>query len=172
MESIYYTELDSPIGCFQVGMTQRGICMFEFPIAERIELHKRVFSERFSIREEPPQVLLDELKKQVSAYFDGTLKDFSLPLDLIGTPFQVSVWEELVRVKYGTTLSYQELSQRLNAPRAIRAIARANGENRTALLVPCHRVIGKDGNLTGYSGELWRKEFLLEREIGQARLEF
>ena len=82
------------------------------------------------------------------------------------------MWEELGRVKYGTTISYQRLAQRLDAPLAIRAIARANGENRTALLVPCHRVIGKDGNLTGYSGELWRKEFLLERENGQSRIVF
>ncbi len=172
MESIYYTQLDSPIGSFHVGMTQRGICMFEFPVPARIELHKRVFSARFKISEERPHALCNQLEEQVSAYFAGHLTEFSLSLDLIGTPFQVRVWEELGRVKYGTTISYQGLAQRLDAPLAIRAIARANGENRTALLVPCHRVIGKDGNLTGYSGELWRKEFLLERENGQSRIVF
>lgn len=172
MESVYYTQLDSPLGCFEVGLTQRGICLFEFPIPTRIEQHKRLFSQRFSISKERPQALFDSLEEQISAYFDGHLKEFSLPLDLIGTPFQVSVWEELIRIKYGTTISYHELAHRLGAPLAVRAIARANGENRTALLVPCHRVIGKDGNLTGYSGELWRKEFLLEREHGQSRIVF
>ena len=172
MESIYYTELDSPIGTFHVGITEKGICMFEFPVLSRVEQHKRVFSERFKITEQRPQALTGALEDQISQYFDGKLQKFSLPMDLIGTPFQVRVWEELARVQYGTTLSYQELSNRLEAPLSIRAVARANGENRTALLVPCHRIIGKNGTLTGYSGGLWRKEFLLEREIGQARIDF
>ena len=172
MDSIYYTELESPIGSFHVGMTERGICMFEFPVSERVERHKQHFSERFRISEERPQALYTALEDQVGQYFDGNLKVFSLPLDLIGTPFQVRVWEELARVKYGTTISYQGLAHQMGEPLAIRAIARANGENRTAILVPCHRVIGKNGALTGYSGELWRKEFLLERENGQSRIEF
>lgn len=172
METIYYTELDSPIGCFHVGVTQRGICMFEFPVPERVERHRKVFAERFMSTAERPTELMAQFEKQVSDYFTGNLNEFSLPLDLIGTPFQVRVWEELGRVKYGTTISYQALSQQLGEPLAIRAIARANGENRTPLLVPCHRVIAKNGQLTGYSGELWRKEFLLEKESGQSRIEF
>jgi O-6-methylguanine DNA methyltransferase len=172
MDSIYYTELESPIGSFQVGITERGICMFEFPVPERIERHKRLFSERFSISEERPQALFDALEEQVGQYFEGKLKAFSLPLDLIGTAFQVSVWEELRKIPFGKTISYQELSLQMNQPLAIRAIASANGENRTALVVPCHRVISKQGKLTGYSGGLWRKEYLLERENGQSRIVF
>lgn len=172
MNTIYYTEVDSPIGLFHVGVTERGICMFEFPIAERIERHRRLFESEFQVTNERPSALCDALESQINAYFNNSLTEFSLPLDLIGTPFQIGVWQELQKISFGKTVSYQELSLQMNQPLAIRAIARANGENRTALLVPCHRVISKQGKLTGYSGELWRKEYLLEKETGQSRFIF
>lgn len=97
-------------------------------------------------------------------YFDGTLREFTLALAPEGTPFQRRVWEELRRIPYGTTISYAELAQRLGDPKAVRALGRANGANPIAIVVPCHRVIGADGTLTGYAGGLDKKRALLAHE--------
>ena len=101
---------------------------------------------------------------QLDEYFQGKRKDFTLPLASRGTPFQDKVWQELRRIPHGQTLSYDELARRVGQPTAQRAVARANGANCVAILIPCHRVIGKDGTLTGYGGGLWRKRLLLELE--------
>lgn len=116
-------------------------------------------------------------KTQLQAYFEGKLKDFTFPMSQKGTDFQQTVWQELCTIAYGDTLSYLKFSEQLNNPLAIRAIAAANGKNNLAVVVPCHRVIGSDGKLVGYAGELWRKQWLLEheREIsgkGQTTLKF
>lgn len=108
--------------------------------------------------------LLLECIRQLDGYFEGTLKDFSLPINQPGTVFQLEVWKELNRIPYGKTISYLQLSKNLGNTRAIRAAGTANGKNNVAILVPCHRVIGSDGSLTGYSGGLWRKQWLLEHE--------
>jgi methylated-DNA-[protein]-cysteine S-methyltransferase len=106
---------------------------------------------------------------ELQAYFDGTLKCFTFPQQQAGTPFQQSVWQALQTIPYGTTLSYAALSVQMQQPKAIRAIAAANGRNDLAIIIPCHRVIGSSGKLIGYAGELWRKNWLLnhEREISQ-----
>ena len=101
---------------------------------------------------------------QISAYFAGTLQAFQLQLNPKGTDFQKSVWQELLNIPYGKTISYLELSRRLGDVKAIRAVAAANGQNPFWIVVPCHRVIGSDGSLTGYAGGLWRKKWLLEHE--------
>jgi len=101
-------------------------------------------------------------------YFRGAARDFSLEIEPEGTEFQKSVWNELQRIPYGTTCSYLELAQRLGNEKAIRAAARANAMNPIAILIPCHRVIGRDGSLTGYAGGLWRKEWLLAHEYAVA----
>ncbi len=109
----------------------------------------------------------DELKdcvKQLDEYFQGTRQKFSLKLNPTGTEFQKRVWNELVNIPYGKTLSYLELSKRLGDPKAIRAIANANGKNPIWIVIPCHRVIGSDGSLTGYAGGLYRKKWLLDHE--------
>ncbi len=101
---------------------------------------------------------------QLRAYFNGDLKTFDLKLNLQGTDFQKKVWRQLLSLPYGTTTSYLELSRSLGDEKAIRAVAAANGKNPLWIIVPCHRVIGKDGSLTGYAGGLYRKKWLLEHE--------
>lgn len=108
--------------------------------------------------------VLEETRRQVAAYFAGRLETFSVPLAMPGTAFQRQVWSELQRIPIGTTRSYAEQALAIGNPAAVRAVARANGDNRLAIIVPCHRVIGSDGRLTGYGGKLWRKQALLERE--------
>ncbi|MEJ5996175.1 methylated-DNA--[protein]-cysteine S-methyltransferase [Pedobacter sp. Du54] len=113
--------------------------------------------------------------RQLEAYFEGKLKDFTFPMEQSGTEFQQEVWRNLLKIPYAETVSYAKFSA--NKPLAIRAIAAANGKNNLAIVVPCHRVIGSDGKLVGYAGELWRKKWLLqhEREVaqkGQTELKF
>lgn len=113
--------------------------------------------------------------KELTQYFEGTLKDFSFPILQSGTEFQQGVWQNLLKIAYGETTSYAKFSA--HQPLAIRAIAAANGKNNIAVAIPCHRVIGSDGKLVGYAGELWRKKWLLqhEREVaqkGQTELKF
>ena len=108
--------------------------------------------------------VMDEAVSQVEAYFEGSLKDFDLPLRSDGTPFQQAVWRQLEQIPYGTVTSYVEIARRVGRPTASRAVDAANGRNPIAIVVPCHRVIGADGSLTGYGGGMWRKEWLLDHE--------
>jgi len=101
---------------------------------------------------------------ELKAYFEGTLKEFSVPIKLKGTGFRMRVWEALMTIPYGETISYKELAQRINQPSAIRAVGGANHHNPISIIVPCHRVIGANGTLTGYGGGLGNKEFLLNLE--------
>jgi methylated-DNA-[protein]-cysteine S-methyltransferase len=105
-----------------------------------------------------------EVSEQLDRYFAGELTDFDLPLRLSGTPFQRSVWAELVAIPYGTTISYRELASKIGNPRAVRAVGGANGRNPVSIIVPCHRVIGADGDLVGYGGGLDCKRWLLSHE--------
>ena len=125
----------------------------------------------------PETLLLKEAVKQLDEYFEGTRKDFDLPLKQQGSNFQQGVWDELSRIGYGKTISYLQQSKFLNNPLGIRAIASANGKNHLLIVVPCHRVIGTDGSLTGFGCGIWRKKWLLEHEatvmgVGQTTLNF
>ncbi len=111
-----------------------------------------------------PNDILLEANKQLQQYFEGNRKNFELPLSQDGTPFQQKVWELLQAIPFGKTVSYAELAKRYGDLKAIRAIATANGKNHLPLVIPCHRVIGSDHSLTGFSGGLWRKRWLLEHE--------
>jgi methylated-DNA-[protein]-cysteine S-methyltransferase len=114
--------------------------------------------------------LHDDLIKQLNAYFTGESTSFDFPLAPKGTDFQQRVWRLLQEIPYGESMSYQSLSKEYGDEKAIRAIAAANGSNPIMILIPCHRVIGSDGSLTGYAGGLWRKEALLDLERGVQRL--
>lgn len=103
---------------------------------------------------------------ELEQYFAGELTDFTVPIEPGGTAFQRVVWDELGRIPFGTTRSYAEQAKRIGRPEAVRAVARANGDNRIAIIIPCHRVVGSDGKLTGYGGGLWRKRRLLHLEQG------
>lgn len=122
-----------------------------------------VSDEEFAISPEVPAELVQAVS-QLQEYFAGNLEDFQLKLNPAGTEFQQKVWKELLKIPFGKTLSYLELSKKLGDVKAIRAVASANGKNPLWIVVPCHRVIGSDGSLTGYAGGLWRKKWLLEHE--------
>ncbi|CAL1517501.1 methylated-DNA--[protein]-cysteine S-methyltransferase [Chitinophaga sp. MM2321] len=111
----------------------------------------------------PPRLLL-ECAQQLHEYFSGERKVFEVPLYQPGTAFQQSVWQQLTAIPFGHTISYQQLAHRIHNPRSIRAVGTTNGKNCIAIIVPCHRVIGSNGTLTGYAGGLWRKRWLLEHE--------
>ncbi|MBS1524103.1 MAG: methylated-DNA--[protein]-cysteine S-methyltransferase [Bacteroidetes bacterium] len=122
-----------------------------------------------------PTPLLQIAAQQLDEYFAGTRREFTFPVKQPGSAFQQQVWECLLQIPYGKTISYLQQSKIMNNPLAIRAIASTNGKNDLAIVVPCHRVIGSDGSLTGYAGGLWRKKWLLEHEakvlgVGQTKL--
>lgn len=108
--------------------------------------------------------LFTDVVMQLNEYFDGKRTDFQFKMNPKGTDFQKKVWEQLVQIPYGKTVSYQEVTNILGDPKAIRAVANANGKNPLWIVIPCHRVIGSDGSLTGYAGGLWRKKWLLDHE--------
>ena len=125
-------------------------------------------------KNELPEDLLEPVRIQVLEFLEGDREEFDLPFRLVGTDFQLRVWEELRKIPYGKTISYKELALRLGDPKSIRAAATANGANPIALLVPCHRVIGADGGLVGYAGGLSRKKALLDLErkrVGAGQME-
>lgn len=121
---------------------------------------------RFEVGETP---LHGEVRRQLDEYFAGSRVAFDVPMATPGTAFQRAAWDALRRIPPGETRSYAEQAVAIGRPQAVRAVAKANGDNRIAILIPCHRVIGSDGNLTGYGGGIWRKKALLERESAQAK---
>jgi methylated-DNA-[protein]-cysteine S-methyltransferase len=146
----YYT---SPLGDIEIRYDESFIYAFLFR------------NEGYSKKTAGPESdLSKEAHRQLKAYFEGTLKQFNLPLNYEGTDFQKKVWTELTGIGFGKTLSYLQLARQLGDEKSIRAAASANGKNPFAIVVPCHRVIGTNGSLTGYAGELWRKQWLLDHE--------
>jgi methylated-DNA-[protein]-cysteine S-methyltransferase len=126
---------------------------------------------------EPETALLRQVMKQFDEYFAGARNTFDFPIKQPGSDFQQLVWQQLLKIEFGKTITYSQQSLLMNSPLAIRAIAAANGKNNLWIVVPCHRVIGSNGNLTGYAGGLWRKKWLLEHEAritgtGQTTLDF
>jgi len=146
-----------------------AVAFFKTPLGiARIEGDKNgisviSISNEGEISTEIPQIL-EQAIAELEEYFAGSRLDFSFALNLSGTEFQKRVWTELRNISFGKTTSYLELSKKLGDVKAIRAVASANGKNPLWIVVPCHRVIGTDGSLTGYAGELWRKQWLLEHE--------
>ena len=118
--------------------------------------------------DEDPRIL-PAAREQLAAYFDGTLQDFDVEVFAAGTPFQEAVWKGLRQIPYGETWSYRDLAEHLGNPKAVRAVGLANGRNPVSIVVPCHRVVGANGSLTGYGGGLERKQWLLAHEAGSAR---
>jgi O-6-methylguanine DNA methyltransferase len=111
---------------------------------------------------------MQQVKSELDAYFDGNLRQFTVPLQAPGTVFQESVWTALQKIPYGEVRSYGNIAAGIGKTTAVRAVGRANGDNRIAIIIPCHRVVGAAGELTGYGGGLWRKEYLLAMEQAQA----
>lgn len=159
------TRIQTPLGPMLAGATDEGVCLLEFTDRRMLETQIRRLKKRLKaefIPGEHPHFI--ELDRQVSAYFTGQLSEFTVPLVTRGTEFQERVWSELKRIPYGESRSYQDQAIAIGKPNAVRAVATANGDNRISILIPCHRVIGKDGTLVGYGGGIWRKRFLLDLE--------
>jgi len=157
----------TPLGPMLAGAAEDGICLLEFTDRRMLETEIKRIGKKLNARFVPGlSKLLDELKTQLEEYFSGGRRDFDIPLVSPGTQFQKKVWAELRTIPYGSTRSYKEQAQAVGQPNAVRAVARANGNNSIAILIPCHRVVGADGGLVGYGGGLWRKQYLLNLEAG------
>lgn len=167
-EQIVVTErILTPLGPMLAGAVDEGICLLEFIDRRMLETQLARIRKAFKAAIVPGESpWFSDLKTQLAEYFAGGRKEFTLPLVVPGSPFQQSVWQGLRQIPYGQTRSYAEQAAFIGRPLAVRAVAHANGDNRIAILIPCHRVIGSDGKLVGYGGGLWRKQFLLELETG------
>ena len=159
------TVLESPVGPLVAGATAEGVCLLEFADRPAFDRQLSVLRKRLGTTMVPgDNEHIDHLADELSQYFSGTLTKFTVTLVVPGTAFQRAVWERLMQIPFGSTLSYGELARDLGRPGAQRAVGRANGDNRIAIVIPCHRVVQSNGELRGYGGGLWRKKFLLDHE--------
>lgn len=162
---INLTRIETDLGTMVACATDKGICLLEFSDRKMLETEfKQLMKALKAPIVQGENQFFKPLKIQLDSYFKGMLKEFDIPLDLVGTDFQKQVWNVLLQIPYGITSSYAEQADRLGKPSAVRAVANANGMNKISIIVPCHRVIGSDGSLTGYGGGLWRKKKLLDLE--------
>ena len=157
--------ITTPMGPMFVCASKKGLCLLEFTDRRMLETEFEDLNKRLNAVILPgTNEHIEETEKQLLEYFEGERKYFDLPLDAPTTPFRQSVWEELLKIPYGETRSYKQQAIGMNNVKAIRAVASANGQNRIAIIIPCHRVVGSDGSLTGYAGGLARKKWLLDHE--------
>ncbi|MEA5259356.1 methylated-DNA--[protein]-cysteine S-methyltransferase [Arcicella aquatica] len=154
---IFTKYIDSPLGQLEVSATESYLTSILF-----VDTQKKPSPRKEATLYVP--AIIETYQQQIQEYFDGTRKDFDIPFQHEGTDFQKSVWEKLITIPYGKTISYLELSRRIGNEKAIRAVGTTNGANKFNIIVPCHRVIGANGSLVGYGGDLWRKKWLLEHE--------
>ncbi|TDI71704.1 MAG: bifunctional transcriptional activator/DNA repair protein Ada [Bacteroidetes bacterium] len=166
--TLWTTRIPTPLGPMIACATNETLCLLEFADRRMLETQlKRTQKILGAVLVPGENDILFGISKELEAYFEGRLTAFLTPLELKGTPFQEDVWRQLLKIPFGTTTSYASIAESIGNPKAVRAVARANGDNRMAIIIPCHRVIGKDGTLTGYGGGLWRKRRLLDLETGQ-----
>lgn len=151
MNSYVTAYISTPLGIAKIVGDEEGISEIS------------VLDEKLPVTPDPSEVLL-ECIKQLQEYFSGERKKFTVKLNPAGTAFQRKVWKELMTIPFGKTSTYMQQTLKLGDKKAIRAVASANGKNPIWVIIPCHRVVGKDGSLTGYAGGLWRKKWLLEHE--------
>jgi len=164
-DRVVTTTFASPVGPLLAGATDDGLCLLEFAEPARQEQQLAALRRQFGQGIEPGRhPHLDRLADELVEYFAGALQDFTVPVAVSGTPFQQRVWQQLQRIPYGATCSYEDIARGIGDANAVRAVGRANGQNRVAIVIPCHRVINKNGGLGGYGGGLWRKEILLDLE--------
>jgi methylated-DNA-[protein]-cysteine S-methyltransferase len=156
-ETLFRTLTDTPVGRLQIITSAEGVVAILWPDDERWSYHTVDASNE----------ICEATVAQLAEFFAGERTDFELPLDLRGTDFQVQVWRSLVSIPFGQTLSYAEQARRLGRPTAVRAVASANASNPVSIVLPCHRVVGADGRLTGYAGGLDNKKWLLDHEGGR-----
>ncbi|MBZ0202264.1 MAG: methylated-DNA--[protein]-cysteine S-methyltransferase [Ignavibacteria bacterium] len=159
--SLYQSEL----GPIILGATSKGICLVEFSDRRMLEYQLKTLRRRFDAAIIPgTNEHIDHVKAELKEYFAGNLKTFKVPIVYPGTDFQMKVWDNLMKIPYGKTISYIDLAEKINHKGASRAVGTANGMNRIGIIIPCHRVVNKNGELGGYGGGLWRKKWLLDLE--------
>jgi len=164
-EVIYTQFFESPVGQLVLGATDQGLCLLEFVDSCPLPTLSANLEKIFGCPVQPGKTkFLDQITEELEQYFQGNLKRFTTPLVMVGTAFQQSVWNQLLQIPYGQTATYAEIAAKISCPRAQRAVGRANGTNRIAIVIPCHRVVAAGGEQGGYSGGTWRKEFLLDLE--------
>lgn len=159
------TEISTPLGPMLAGATEQGVCILEF--INRIRLEKEIIDLQKmlnAVMQPGENQHLAQLKDELTEYFEGKRKVFSVPLHAPGNEFAQTVWQTLQEIPYGQTCSYKQQADKMNNPKAIRAIASTNGRNRLAIIIPCHRVIGSDGSMTGYAAGVEKKKWLLKFE--------
>lgn len=166
-ECVQVAWIQSPLGPLVAGATSEGVCLLEFSDRRMLEAQFRTVQRLFRSPVVPgTNAHLKRLQAELERYFEGKLKAFTVPLVYPGTPFQRKVWDQLLRIPHGETCSYEALAKAIGHPTAVRAVGTANGMNRISIVIPCHRVVNKDGQLGGYGGGLRRKQFLLDLEKG------
>lgn len=167
VHSIFIHYYNSPVGELLLGDFNSQLCLCDWRFRKmRMEVDSRILKGLDTAFEEKQTPLLTEVQNQLEAYFNKKLTTFDLPLLFVGTAFQRRVWEALQQVEYGKTQTYLGLSKQLNNPKAIRAVASANGANAISIIVPCHRIVGSNQELVGYAGGLSAKKKLLALEQG------
>ncbi|WP_350287226.1 methylated-DNA--[protein]-cysteine S-methyltransferase [uncultured Croceitalea sp.] len=162
---ILINRLTTPLGPMFICATDNGVCLLEFVDRRMLETEFKTLQSYLGaniIAGENEHI--KRAKKEITEYFDGERKNFSVALETPGTAFQNLIWESLKKIDYGKTLTYEQQAETINNPKAVRAVAAANGHNRVSILIPCHRVIGKNGKMTGYGGGIERKRWLLQHE--------
>jgi AraC family transcriptional regulator, regulatory protein of adaptative response / methylated-DNA-[protein]-cysteine methyltransferase len=168
-QPLHFTRITTPLGPMLAAAREDALCLLEFIDRRMLETQLQRLGRRLGGSPVPAaNDVLEQTQAELDEYFAGSLRAFTVPLSPAGTDFQHRVWEVLRGIPYGTTRSYGEQARILGMPTATRAVARANGDNPIAVIVPCHRVVGADGRLTGYGGGLWRKRWLLDHERGGA----
>jgi O-6-methylguanine DNA methyltransferase len=161
---VYCTSFDSRMGHIYVASTDKGVCKVSVPRETRKDFFSWLESQFDLDAVVDNKSRNKEVIDQLNRYFNGKLARFTCPIDLIGTPFQIRVWKELARISYGTVITYGHLAKRVGVPKGFQAVGRAVGANPAPIIIPCHRVVGADGSLVGYSAGVKTKEFLLRLE--------
>lgn len=163
---ITINRIATPLGPMMIGVTDEGLCLLEFTDRKMIETQIDVLKRRMKsgmVTGRHP--MIDAVSEQLDEYFAGTRKVFDIPMVVPGTEFQQKVWDALMGIPFGTTRSYKQQADVVGDIKAVRAVARANGENRISIIIPCHRIIGSDGSIVGYGGGIHRKQWLLKHEF-------
>lgn len=164
-ELITIARILTPLGMMYAGASDRGLCFLEFSDRKMIDHQIEQLQQRMKARfVQATTPVLTRVESQLEEYFGGKRQNFEIPLDINGTPFQILAWQALQQIPYGETRSYQQQAVKIGNGRAVRAVASANAKNHIAIVIPCHRVIAKNGGLAGFGGGVWRKKYLLDLE--------
>ncbi len=165
--AIHLGWMETPIGPMIAASREGALILLEFTNRQRMETQIETLKKRFKSAFLPEDdVVIKQTRRELDEYFAGKRRDFTIPLEYPGTPFEMRVWDELLKIPFGEIRSYEELAEIVSSKGAVRAVGSANGRNRIAIVIPCHRVVNKSGALGGYGGGLWRKQTLLSLEMG------